>query len=240
MDLSRVRIVLHEVRSAENLGAVARAMKNMGLEHLNLVHPLVEDFDLARRVAVDSEELLERAHITGDFRSAIGSATLVVGTTSRQVDGRTSMSPRALAKAVASETARGSVAIVFGSERRGLSNAEIDLCQEVATIPSSPSKPSMNLAQAVTVIGYELYLASLEPPPPPGKLLRADAEALQRLYDRMKDVLLQSGFLSPQNPDLILSELKRFIERCQPSPREAELWLAAFKQIERAINSRGE
>jgi tRNA/rRNA methyltransferase len=236
MDLSRVRIVLHEVRLPDNLGAVARAMKNMGLSRLCLVNPLAE-VDLARRVAVDSEEILDHALVSEDLVTALGPARFVVGTTSRAIEGRASLTPRSLADAVARETAGGDVAILFGSERRGLSNREIDHCHAVATIPSSPAKPSMNLAQAVAVIGYELYVASLTPSPPGSRPPRAEAAALERLYERMRELLLEAGFLSPQNPDLILSELKRCFERSEPTPREAELWLAAFKQLERAIRS---
>ncbi len=236
MDLSRVRIVLHEVRSSENLGAVARAMKNMGLSRLCLVNPIA-DRHAAMRVAVDSEDVLDSAQIATDLVGALGPAGFVAGTTSRGIEGRPSMTPRALAEAVSRETARGEVAILFGSERRGLSNAEVDHCHAVVTIPSSPAKPSMNLAQAVAVVGYELYLASLASAPVEPGAPRASAEALERLYDRMRTVLLAAGFLSPQNPDLILSELKRSLERSEPTPREAELWLAAFKQLERATKS---
>src|SRR5207245_2247892 len=109
MDLSRVRIVLHEVRLPDNLGAVARAMKNMGLSRLCLVNPLAE-VDSARRVAVDSEEILDRALVSSDLGTALGPAGFVVGTTSRAIEGRPSLTPRSLADAVARETGSGEVA----------------------------------------------------------------------------------------------------------------------------------
>lgn len=235
MDLSRVRIVLYQVQAPDNLGAVARAMKNAGLARLVLAAAVTRDLGSARRVAVDSEEILDRAVIAGSLAEALAGATYVVGTTSRAVDGRPAITPREVAEAVSSATAAEEAAIVFGGERRGLSNAELDLCPRVATIPASPAKSSMNLAQAVAVFGYELFLRSLEAPAEAPPRPRAPAEALERLYARMREVLLGAGFLSPQNPELILSELKRLLERGEPTPREAELWLAAFKQLERAM-----
>jgi len=133
--------------------------------------------------------------------------------------------------------AHGDVALVFGEEQRGLSDEELTLCQAVCTIPTSPAYDSMNLAQAVAVLSYELALAAgaaLAPGPAPasGPARHATVEAL---WDRLRAVLGLSGYLSEQNPDRILAEWRRLLARAEPTQREVELLLTGVKAVERKL-----
>jgi tRNA/rRNA methyltransferase len=239
VDLSRVTLVLDKVRHPDNLGSALRAMKNSGLSRLALSDPQTRDFDRARVMGLDASDLLDRMVVTGTLAEAVGHGTLVAGTTSRRLQDRPSLWLREFAARASRETdAGGEVVIVFGNEQRGLSDVELDACQLVVNIPASPAKESINLAQAVMLVAHECYLASLAPaaevePADPGPGARA--ATLQALYERMRQVLLDADFLNRENPDAILTEVKRTLERARLTQREAELWLNAFKHLARAM-----
>jgi tRNA/rRNA methyltransferase len=251
------RVVLHRPQSAENVGAVARAMKNFGLARLVVVVPPAwsgaprggglgtarEDvLRRARRTARKAGDLLEAAELHPDLRAALGPSTWVCGTTSRAVEGRPRLDPRALGAEVVRRGASGEVAVVFGEERRGLSDAELALCQAVCTIPTSPAYDSMNLAQAVAVVAYEIAEATRaagSPPPAAPAAEPARHETLEALWDRARALLSAAGFLNPQNPELILAELRRVLARAEPTQREAELLAGAVRALERIVRERG-
>jgi tRNA/rRNA methyltransferase len=239
LDLARITFVLDKVRHPDNLGSALRALKNSGLTRIALADPYTHEFDRARRMATDAEDLLDHLEVTKDLAAAVAGATLVAGTTSRRPQGRPTLWLRGfVARASAETDAGGEVALVFGNEQRGLSDEELDLCQVVVNIPSAPEKPSINLAQAVMLAAHECYLASLAPPAPALRPPPASAGLLHALYARMRAALLEADFLNEQNPDAILSELKRLLERAGPSQREAELLLNAFKHLERGLKDR--
>ncbi|MFN7131221.1 MAG: RNA methyltransferase [Myxococcales bacterium] len=238
MDLARVTLVLDKVRHPDNLGSTLRAMRNCGLSRLTLVDPQTRDFERAKVMATDAADLLHTLVEQPDLPAAVAHGTLVAGTTSRQPEGRRCLWLRDFARLAAEETARGGeVVVVFGNEQRGLSDAELDHCQWVVNIPTSSEKSSINLAQSVMLVGYELFTASFDVPaatPPEGE--PANAGELNALYARMREALLDADFLNPHNPDAILSELKRLLERARPNRREAELLLNAFKHLQRAMH----
>jgi len=251
MSLGKVSLVLHRPSSAENVGAAARVMKNFGLGRLVLVAPpawsgaprgggagSARDDVLARaaRLARRAGDLLERAEIHEDLASALGAATWVCGTSSRAVEGRPRLDPRQLAAEVVRRAGAGEVAVVFGEERRGLSDAELTLCQAVCTIPTSAAYDSMNLAQAVAVVSYELALAGGaalapgQPVEPPARHVTVEA-----LWARLGALLGEVGYLNPQNPEQILAEWRRLLGRADPTQREVELLLAAARALERRL-----
>lgn len=238
MDLSRVTVVLDKVRHPDNLGSTLRAMKNTGLSRLVLADPQTRDFARAKVMATDAFDLFEQVRIEPNLAAAVAHGTLVAGTTPRQPEGRPRIWLREFVELASQETDRGGeVVVVFGNEQRGLSDAELDHCQQVVSIPTAPGKSSINLAQAVMLVGYELFQASFHPPePPPPAYEPANAGLLQALWSMMRGTLLAADFLNPQNPDAILSELKRLIERAKPNRREAELLLNAFRHLGRAIH----
>lgn len=255
MDPSRVLLVLHRPSSAENLGAVARVMKNFGLARLLVVEPSSwsgrprsgragtarEDvLARARVTARRASDLLSRAELHRDLSSALASATWACGTTSRAVEGRPALAPRALAAEVARRSRRGPVAVVLGEERRGLSDAELELCQAVCTIPTGAAYDSMNLAQAAAVLCYELALAHAAGGRRAAASRMAGREPARRatveaLWERLSALLGQAGYLNPQNPGHILSEWRRLLDRAEPSQREVELLLAAARALERSL-----
>lgn len=238
MDLTRVTLVLDKVRHPDNLGSALRAMKNSGLSRLVLANPQTRDFDRARVMGLDASDLLDTMRITNSLSEAVGPGTLVAGTTSRQPHDRPAMWLRDFVALASKETdAGGEVVIVFGNEQRGLSDAELDECQLVVNIPTAEAKTSINLAQAVMLVAHECYVASRAPgqlqPAPPA----APVRTLNALFGHMRQTLLSADFLNDQNPEPILTELKRTIERARLSQREAELWLTAFKHLARALGT---
>ena len=256
--LARVRVVLHRPQSAENLGAVARVLKNFGLRGLAVVAPpswsgpprgggpgTARDDVLARaaRTARHAADLLAGLPVHGGLREALGPAVWACGTTSRAVEGRPRLSPRELAQELRRRSAGGEVAVVFGEERRGLSDAELTLCQAVCTIPTHPDYDSMNLAQAVAVVSYELAVAAGAAPaplPPPGPGDEPARHAtVEALWERARAVLARAGYLNPQNPEHILADLRRLLARAEPTQREVELVLAALRAVERQLRLAG-
>jgi tRNA/rRNA methyltransferase len=248
MDPGKVRFVLHRPQSAENLGAAARAMKNFGLGRLAVVAPVAwagpprsgagasarEDvLERARRVARRAADVVDGAEFHADLRGALAGATWACGTTSRAVEGRPRLDPCALAAEVARRAGAGEVAVVFGEERRGLSDAELELCQAVCTIPTASAYDSMNLAQAVAVVAYELGRAPGVPAPAgaePPRLATVEA-----LWDRLRALLARAGYLNPQNPDHVLADWRRLLARADPTQREVELLVAAVRSLERLL-----
>jgi tRNA/rRNA methyltransferase len=250
--MADVTIVLHRPSSAENIGAVARVLKNFGLARLAIVAPpswtglprgggpgsaREEVLSRARKTARHASDLLETAEIYPDARAALAAGTWVCGTTSRQVEGRPQLAPRELAHQVAGRRARGPVAIVFGEERRGLSDRELELCQAVCTIPTTTAYDSMNLAQAVAVIAYELALAA-----PASAAESSDGQGeparhatVEALWGQLAAVLQASGYLNPQNPEHTLGEWRRLLGRAEPTQREVELLLAGVRAVARKL-----
>jgi tRNA/rRNA methyltransferase len=249
--LDRIRVVLHRPQSAENLGAAARALKNFGLRRLVVVPPAAWDgpprsggpgtaredvLERAARLARKAGDVLAAFEVHADLRAALGPATWTCGTTSRAVEGRPQLTPRAMAAELWRRSGAGEVAVVFGEERRGLSDAELTLCQAVCTIPTHPDYDSMNLAQAVAVISYELGLAASGPPSP--AVIRTEPArhaTVEALWGLVRSVLGSAGYLNPQNPELILADLRNLLSRADPDQREVELLAGALRAIERKL-----
>src|SRR5512138_1910113 len=169
-----VRIVLLRPRMPENLGAVARAMRNFGLEDWAIAALGTHDFAAARRVAVHAEDLLDRPRVVATLDEAVADCAWVVGTSSRRVRGKRRLSPADVAREALARAPAGRTALVFGDERSGLTAAEADRCHDLSAIPAADEQPSLNLAQAVAVYAWELREAALAARPPPR---RADAGA---------------------------------------------------------------
>lgn len=231
----QLTVVVHQVRSPDNLGAIARLMANFGLPRLVLSEPMTYAFRAARKLGVKGDRVLESLEIVGSLPEAIASAVYAVGTTSRQLEGRPALTPEAAVERLLEQTARGQVALVLGGERRGLSDEDLSHCQDYLVIPTEAEQPSMNLAQATAVLTY--LCARADRPEvskverPPGAKLRT----VQVLEETMRELLLEAGFLNPQGPDPILKELERSLLRAELTQREAELWLGAFKQLRRCV-----
>jgi tRNA/rRNA methyltransferase len=230
-----VRIVLLRPRNPENLGAVARAMKNFGLAEWAIAELGTHDFETARRVAVHAEELLDRPRVVRTLDEAVADCAWVVGTSSRRVRGKRRLSPTEVAREALARSAEGRTAIVFGDERSGLTNADVDRCHDLSAIPTADAQPSMNLAQAVVVYAWELRRAALEAEaaarPPAAPSGATDAE-LATLEDALRGALRGAGFLTGPERHAV-RDLVAGLRRARLSRREARLWLAAMRTLGR-------
>ena len=230
-------IILVEPSLPVNIGAVARAMKNMGFSHLRLVCPADDEghlSDPARRMSAGSEEILEAARVSTSLREAVGDLQLVVGCTARKGKGRHPLlTPGHLPGILGKYHPDTRMGIVFGREDRGLTNPELDLCNLLLTIPTAPEHHSLNLAQAVLLVCYELRRAeknsgTTTAAPP----CYATAEELEGLFQHSREVLLRVGFLSPSNPDRILRVLRRVLGRARLDSREVTILRGILHQMD--------
>ncbi len=226
------RLVLLRPRNADNLGAVARAMKNFGLTDWVVVspNPRLLDAPELRRLAVKSGDLLDDVRVVDSLAEAVADSTWVVGTTGRLIDGRRRLTPRDLATEASS---RGDApwALVFGDERHGLVNDDVAQCHALSFIPASDEQPSLNLAQAVVVYGYELASTSRAPARTPGPTL-ADDSQLRQVRTSMELGLGAIGFLTPATADRhAVDELMAPLTRGRLTRAEATLWTAALRVV---------
>jgi tRNA/rRNA methyltransferase len=235
-----IRVVLLRPRNPQNLGAAARAMKNFGLDDWAIVELGTHDFAAARRVAVHAEELLDRPRLVATLDEAVADCSWVVGTSSRKVRGKRRLPPAAVA-AEALSRAPARTAIVFGDERSGLTNEEVDRCHDLSSIPSAAAQPSLNLAQALVVYGYALQVAALEAAPPsraPRAAQASDAE-VRSVEEALRGVLRGGGFL--RGPERhALRDLVATLRRAGLSRAEARLWSAALRCVGGVLAPGGE
>jgi TrmH family RNA methyltransferase len=229
---ANLRIVLVSPRNPLNIGAAARAMSNFGFTDLHLVTP----YDLAfreARSAVKSSYILEQAQVHRGLADALTGCTLVAGTTS--VGHRDLHAPlytlETAAPTILQHAAAQKVALLFGSEKFGLSNEDMSHCHWLLRIPSRTEHASMNLGQAVAICLYELIRDAsasreLHTPAP-----IADAEQLERLTRVFFDSLSQSGYVQPKTSESSFLKLRRLIHRLAVPASDAETWLGMFRQI---------
>ncbi|MFQ5895436.1 MAG: RNA methyltransferase [Nitrospinota bacterium] len=229
--LFRISVVLVEPRQPGNVGAAARAMLNMGLTHLRLVRPCDPLSPEARAMAGRAVSLLQEARTFDTLREAVADQAYVVGTSRRRGKRREpTFHPREGAPHILAQAAGSPVALVFGPEERGLTAEELSLCQNLLLIPADERLPSLNLAQAVMVVAYELFLAAAATPPPKAPTLARSAE-LEALFDHMRESLLEVGFLDPQNPERVLGALRRMLGRAGLDPEEVRTLRGLFRQL---------
>ena len=221
-----IRIVLVGTTHPGNIGAVARAMKNMGLSDLALVNPKYFPHDEATARASGAADILERAMVVGTLAEALTDCVYVAGASARS---RTinwpCMGPRDCAERMIQESGHGKVAAVFGPEKTGLHNDDLDLCHTLLTIPTDPGFSSLNLAMAVQVLTYELRVASMldegpvfdvEAPP-------ATSEEMEHFYEHLKKTLTDIEFLDPDNPRHLMRRMRRLFIRARPDKNEVNI-----------------
>ncbi|MDZ7683891.1 MAG: tRNA (cytosine(32)/uridine(32)-2'-O)-methyltransferase TrmJ [Gammaproteobacteria bacterium] len=233
-----VRIVLVETSHPGNIGAAARAMKNMGLSRLILVSPL--DFPNEQAVwrAASASDVVESAFVVDTVAEAIADCQLVIGTSAR--DRRIPwplLEPRECGEKVTSEAGAGAeVAILFGREARGLKNEELQQCHYHVNIPTAEAYSSLNLAMAVQVIAYEILLAGRSgKPEPTWDMDYASAEAVEHLFNHLERTLVEVGFHDPQNPRQLMTRLRRLLNRVRLDTMEVNILRGFLTAIEKRI-----
>jgi TrmH family RNA methyltransferase len=232
--LSNITVVLQQPERALNIGAAARAMKNSGVTALTLVSPLPKKLDAAYRMATNATDVLDGARIVGSLAEALADVQAAFAVTRRgDLADASVLTPRGMAGHLSVFAASNRAALVFGPEHRGLSNAEIGLCQRIVTIPSSPSCPSFNLSHAVSILCYELYCATNERP------VSTEAAApmpqsgeIEAVLSHAQETLLKIGFLKEQNPGRLQPMLRSLIARAGVTARELRVLRGILAQMD--------
>jgi len=215
MKYRNIRIVLIETSHPGNIGAAARAMKNMCLEQLYLVSPRDFPSVVATARASGADDILANAQICSSITEAVSDCSVVIGASARLRSVEWPLlNPRECAEMVSREMVQAPVAIVFGREDSGLSNDELDKCQYLVNIPTNPDFQSLNIAASVQVISYEIYLQLLEnrsDDVSPSE--RATGEEMEGFYTHMEAALTEIGFLKPPSCQKLLRRLRRLYNR---------------------------
>jgi tRNA/rRNA methyltransferase len=230
----RIAFVLCRPIQSGNIGSVARALKNMGFTDLRLVAPVASARDrAATSMAVHGGDVLTASTIYRELASALADRTLTVGTTCRPGLYRSGVvSLRGAASELVSASAANRIGIVFGPEDHGLTNDELSACQRLVTIPTADEYRSLNLAQAVMLVAYELRMAAsakvANPAPAPQ---RATAREVEAMLARMSNALVEIGFLPAENPSHIMFALREIFGRSGLTPRELDILNGIARQI---------
>jgi len=227
----RLRIVLVRPRNSLNIGAAARAMLNFGFSNLWLVSPYTAAFQRARSAA-GAADVLERARVTSDLAEALGPASLIAGSSGvwkRSEHHVQRLLPHG-AMALRTHLEGRQAALLFGSEKTGLSNEDLSFCDWVLTIPTNENCPSMNLGQAVAVCCYEIARRAASVPQ---LKTPASASAQQRdvLVRMIEPVLDKSGFLHQDGRDTQMRKIRRFVSRLRLAPADARFLMGMLRQI---------
>jgi TrmH family RNA methyltransferase len=233
--LDHLRVVLVRTRNPLNIGAVARVMSNFGIEHLRVVRPYDVAFREARS-AVGATDLLARAEEYTSLAEAVADCTLVVGTssvTNREPQLQVHRLERG-AQLLREQLPAGKVALLFGSEKVGLSNRDLSHCNWLVRIPTREQHSSMNLAQAVAVCLYELVRRD-EPAHVAGQAAAPSARDLDWITERLLDILGASGYLKSQSPTAE-EKIRRMVRRLNLDEHDAGLWLGMLRQIAWKLN----
>ena len=231
-----IRIVLVGTTHPGNIGAVARAMKNMGLSDLALVKPKYFPHEEATARASGASDVLDAARVVDTLEEALTDCVYVAGASARS---RTinwpSMGPRDCAERMIRESGHGKVAAVFGPEKSGLQNEDLDLCHTLLTIPTNPGFSSLNLAMAVQVLTYELRVASMLDPGPVFEVEAppATGEEMEHFYTHLETVLTDIEFLDPDNPRHLMRRLRRLFIRARPDKNEVNILRGILTAVDR-------
>ncbi len=239
MNLDNIRIVLVEPQHPGNIGAVARAMKTMAMKSLYLVRPTNFPSHDAERRAVGAIDTLIGAKVVEDLGDAIGDCPIVVGTTSRnRAHPHPTLSARTCGEKLVREASESSpVAVLFGPERTGLSNRDMDACNFQLSIPTNPEFASLNLASAVQLLCYEIFLASDNFKPPDAKSIDYPPQSdLEFFYKHLENTLDSRGFLVDISRDVTLTKIRRLFGRSRPRVGELKLLHTLVKLMRRDLD----
>ena len=228
--LENIKVILIQTYHPGNIGAVARAMKNMGLTRLILVNPVSFPHTDATSRAGKATDILDSAEVVGSLDEAIADCSLVVATSARMRGvPLPPLTTRQAAGKLIEESTNSHAAIVFGRERMGLSNADIQKCHMQVNIEASPEYPVLNISQAVQIICYELYQAKLatihEEPSASVEAKKSYPlnEDVERFYQHLESTLKESGFINKGHPDQAMKHLRSVFRRARLTVDELQV-----------------
>lgn len=226
--LSHIKIVLVETTHPGNIGAVARAMKNMQMHNLCLVAPKIFPSADATARASGADDVLSNAIVCQTLQEAIADCHVVIGTSARcRTISWPELTPRQCAEAFAAPKPGQTIAILFGRENSGLKNHELDLCHYLLRIPCNSEYSSLNIGAAVQVICYELFVAAgLQEEiviGDKGEMPLASAEQMESFYTHLQQTLYDINFMQANNPQSIMRRLRRIYNRVQLDTKEVDI-----------------
>lgn len=246
MKLSSIRIILVATSHPGNIGSTARAMKTMGLNSLYLVKPKSFPDYKAKEMAAGADDLLESAVIAETLDEALIGCQLILGTSARPRGlSLPGLVPASCADLVSQQLENTQIAIVFGREHAGLTNEELLKCHYHIHIPSNPEYGSLNLAQAVQIIAYELRMKLLAPKAEVA--LRQDeyaaADDIEKFYEHLREVFIEIQFLKASNPRRLMQRMRRLFNRVNLEKMEVNLLRGMLSQVQKSLewaNKRGQ
>jgi TrmH family RNA methyltransferase len=252
--LHPIRFVLVETSHPGNIGAAARALKNMSLDSLVLVRPVSFPHPEASARASGAEDLLSRAEVHQSLPAALADCGLVLATTSRDRDQYFRvLDVREAARTALAATARGPVALLFGPERTGLSNAELQSAHALLSIPGNPAYASLNLAMAVQLVAYEVLRARLDsgdaqmpgqigrPAGGPRRAPLASGQQMEQFYAHLAEVLEQVDFRDrTQKGTHLMNRLRRLFQRAEPDENEINILRGILTAVQQRRRHAGE
>ena len=237
--LSHIRVALLNTSHPGNIGASSRAMKTMGLNDLWLLNPQHFPDAEATALASGADDVLASAQVCSHLDDILEDCRLVIGASARTRSIPCPvLTPRECAPMVREESEDGTVVVLFGCEQSGLSNAEIDRCHYLVQIPTSSIYGSLNLAAAVQVIAYELFIAHVTRDSGEGgcapEHVPVSAGEMERFYDHLEATLVELGFLDPVNPRHLMRRLRRLYNRARPDENEINILRGILTAIQQA------
>ena len=232
-----IRIVLVGTTHPGNIGAVARAMKNMGLSELALVEPRYFPHDEATARASGADDVLQNATLHDSLADALIGCVYVAGASARsRAINWPCLDARDAAERLVQESAAGKVAAVFGPEKTGLCNADLDLCDTLLSIPTDPAFSSLNLAMAVQVVTYEIRAARTEKQPAYlADAALATSDEMEHFYAHLEEVMTRTRFLDPDNPRHLMRRLRRLFIRARPDQNELNILRGVLTSVQREL-----
>lgn len=238
--LENIRIVLVRTFHSGNIGSAARAMKTMGLTDLALVNPLDFPSDESFKMAVSASDVVETATVYDSLYDAVKDCSVVVASTARtRAYDLPDVSPEESAEMLYSASVEGKVGLVFGPERMGLSNEDLQFAKYRVTIPTNPDYSSLNLAAAVQTLSYEVFKRSMLIPAPESiqqpdpKRDLPTTELMEKYYHYLEETLTDSGFIIKNHPGEVMLKLRKIFSRAQPDQTELNILRGMLASIQK-------
>lgn len=234
--LDNVRIVLCQTSHPGNIGGAARAMKTMGLRDLALVNPKKFPHADATAMASGATGVLDNAIVCESLQQALAGCSLVIGLSARKRELTHELVTAREAAMQTIETAgTQKIALVFGTEMSGLSNAELIQCQQLAMIPANPEYSSLNLAAAVQLMAYELRMAAIAPKKEPASgFPLAQHDEIEGFFAHLEETLIRIGFLNPDMPKRLMPRLRRLFARARLEKEEVNILRGILKSMQKS------